>query len=300
MSINIRKKLLLILLTTTGLSLTGCAKDEGHVSMYAPALTDICLEENNETNVDEVMSIESKVVVGVPGTQKESEVNLIDALDKLELYTRRLIILKEAGITTEESNGLFEFKTKETKAEELSEEQKEQLASMSIEEVTQMIESYKHQKQKDIVRARMEQQLKFLFANDQSWLQENGAYLLESGLMRILKANICSVSGLEPENYKDCKISADDGGKKHKIVVTDKKTGKAFTYYITDVSGVYYEALEILYDVQFGYVASTQTLAKGLNIMKECIVTSPDLNEDRVIVPTITKEESIQKVKSYN
>lgn len=33
--------------------------------------------------------------------------------------------------------------------------------------------------------------------------------------------------------------------------------------------------------------------------MKECIVSPVTTNDDNVIVPTITKEAAIQKVKSY-
>lgn len=301
MSISLGRKLFLILATSTGLTLTGCGAPEQHAQMYTGKLTDICLEDNNESNVDEVMSIEATVKVGIPSTTKATEEDLIKSLDKLELYTRRLIKLKEAGIKSpEESNGLFDFLDENIKAEELSKEQKEKIEAISLEDLDELLTVYKQHKQKDVEHARIEQQLEFLFENDQKWLQENGAFLLESGLMRIIKAQACTVSGLEPENYKDCVISGDNGRSKHILRVTDRKTAKTFEYKITKDSGVYYEALELLYNTQMGYVISTKGLASGFNIMKECAVTAPTVNEERVIVPTITKEEAIQKLKAYN
>ena len=305
MNINIRRKLITILLSSiSGLCLVSCGTKE-HEKIYTSTLTDICLEENSESNVDEVMSIESNIKIGIPdeiyGTEKIVEEDLIESLDILELYTKRLIKLKEAAITLEEEKGLFDFFKKDVEPEELSDEKKQDLISMSLEELEELLEKYTQSKQKDIERARTEQELKFLFNNDQRWLQENGGHLLESGMIRILKANICYVSGLEPENYKDCTISEYNRFNKYDVTVMDKKTGKSFRYKITEDSGIYYEMLNYLYGIQFGgnYTVSTYELAKALNIMKECAVTSPTINDDRIIVPTITKEEAIQKVKKH-
>ena len=118
--------------------------------------------------------------------------------------------------------------------------------------------------------------------------------------MRTLKASFCYASGLEPENFKDVKIAEDNGRKDHIVTVTDKKTGKVFKYKINENSGVFYDCLDSIYALQnLSPIASTQTIAESLNLMKECIVTPVEINEDKVLVPTITKEDSIQKVKKY-
>lgn len=287
MKLTLKKKLFLILLTATGVSLTSCG-NEGHTDMYSVSLTKLSRASNDETLLDEIMALQEEVAVHELNEEYTHNKNLVESLDRLELYTKRLVQLKESGI-----------KEKDDESKKMPALERQQiLLEITSEELGQLIEKYQSNDLTDEEKSIIETELKFLFDHDQTWLQVNGRELMLSGLTRTIKAAACYVSGAPAEDYKKCTYEH-QANKKHYLISAPTKSGVSENYIINEDSGVFYECLELIDSLSRNTRASTQELAQGISIMKECIVSPVTTNDDNVIVPTITKETAIQKVKSY-
>lgn len=287
MKLTLKKKLFLILLTATGVSLTSCGK-EGHTDMYSVSLTKLSQASNDETLLDEIMALQEDVAVREPKDKYTYNKDLVESLDRLELYTKRLVQLKEAGI-----------KDKDEESEKMPALERQQiLLEITSEELGQLIEKYQSNDLTDEEKSIIETELEFLFDHDQTWLQVNGRELMLSGLTRTIKAAACTISGGKVSAYDNCSYEAEDNKKQYQISVPDE-IWNIKKYIINEDSGVFYECLELIDSLSRKTRASSQELAQGISIMKECIVSPVTTNDDNVIVPTITKEAAIQKVKSY-
>lgn len=287
MKLTLKKKLLLILLTATGVSLTSCGK-EGHTDMYSVSLTKLSQESNDESLLDEIMTLKEEVAVQELGDEYAYNQSLVESLDRIELYTRRLVQLKEAGIKD---------KDEDSKKMPALERQQE-LLDITSEELGELIEQYQSKDLSSTEKSVITTELEFIFNHDQMWLQINGRELMLSGLTRTIKATACYISGANAEDYKRCTYEHPKH-KKHYIIKAPTKSGIPEEYIINEESGVFYECLELIDSLSRNTRASSQELAQGISIMKECIVSPVTTNDDNVIVPTITKEAAIQKVKSY-
>lgn len=287
MKLTLKKKILLILLTATGVSLTSCGK-EGHTDMYSVSLTKLSQASNDETLLDEIMALQEEVAVREPKDRHAYNKDLVESIDRLELYTKRLVQLKEAGI-----------KDKDEKSKKMPALERQQiLLEITSEELGQLIEKYHNNDLTDEEKSIIETELDFLFDHDQTWLQVNGRELMLSGLTRTIKAAACTITGGKVSAYNNCTYEHPDY-KKYYIISAPTKRGISEKYIINEDSGVFYECLELIDSLSRNTRASSQELAQGISIMKECIVSPITTNDDNVIVPTITKEAAIQKVKSY-
>lgn len=287
MKLTLKKKLFLILLTATGVSLTSCG-NEGHTDMYSVSLTKLSQASNDETLLDEIMALQEEVAVHELNEEYTHNKNLVESLDRLELYTKRLVQLKEAGIKDQDE------KSKKLPALERQQE----LLDSTPEEVVQLIEKYQSKDLSSTEKSVIKTELEFIFNHDQTWLQINGRELMLSGLTRTIKATACYVSGALAEDYKKCTYEH-QANKKHYLISAPTKSGVSEKYIINEDSDVFYECLELIASLSRNTRASTQELAQGISIMKECIASPVTTNDDNVIVPTISKEAAIQKVKSY-
>ena len=287
MKLTLRKKLFLILLTATGVSLTSCG-NEGHTDMYSVSLTKLSQASNDETLLDEIMALQEEVAVHELNEEYTHNKNLVESLDRLELYTKRLVQLKEAGIKDQDE------KSKKLPALERQQE----LLDSTPEEVAQLIEKYQSKDLSSTEKSVIKTELEFIFNHDQTWLQINGRELMLSGLTRTIKAAACTITGGKVSAYNNCTYEHPDY-KKYYIISAPTKRGISEKYIINEDSGVFYECLELIDSLSRNTRASSQELAQGISIMKECIVSPITTNDDNVIVPTISKEAAIQKVKSY-
>ena len=282
--IKFAKKLLLILATGSTISLAvGCSKkQEEMISTSFQTLTEI---EREDSCIDEIMDMNEEIRIKLPNQEELEKIDLLNAMNTLEEYINL-------------ENEIDDIKKIRTN-KELDDIRKEEIHEMTYEQKLELISLYENGDLKDVEKARIAMDIKYIKEYIKKWLDENANPILESIIKRIFKGAACQVSGLEPEKYKDCTIYYDrEFFLTSSVTVNDDESNTSYSYKVASDSEIYYDLMYGLTTAQSDK-CNRNKLIEIINIAKIAIETPATLSENNHLIPVISKEDAKNKVLSY-
>lgn len=290
---NIRKKIMsLVLASTMIMGLAACAnKNEEIPYTFEELLTEF----SDETNLDELMSQDSKIEIKEPTKENPDQtesVNFLDSVNELEQRMNFSLLLEDADIELSEN---------------ASEELIKQYSQISIDEAKILLESLSKDDLSPVERERIKAGLSYLATNNKDWIINNGLKISEELLKRVIKGAACEVSGLEVEYYDSCSISSQSSSEplKARISVEDPISGVTLYYEMTKNidNNAILAATNALYNCQGlespSYKEIFGSCEEALEASKIALAAGVELDDEKItskLKPNAAKEKILEKV----
>lgn len=124
--------------------------------------------------------------------------------------------------------------------------------------------------------------------------------ICEATLKRVIKSQVGGLMGLEPSEYENCKISPvkqpQPEGEYPQVSYYDKERKMTYRVEITEKSGVYYEALNSLWNIQHNQRLGIQELniTNFLSVVKRCLATDTTINNKGQLIDLGLNEELVK------
>lgn len=182
-----RKAMLLALVASTNLALSGCGKTNN------PTLREVAEENNKITYMDELLDDENDMV----GIYESSQLVYLSFGEAIDLLKNRIDLI----------NRLEKSKVKKYDATNNS-TKKEQLKQLNYEEAIVLIEKFNKASKGE--KENLGPQVKYLLDYYQGFLEENSLALCESMLKREIKSTVALCLHYDADEYDNFEISPEE------------------------------------------------------------------------------------------